>query len=177
MQINFERHLRSRGCSHFCSIVYTNCKFFFNSTMHRAVCDISHSRNHPTFAAVIAFPPSLSFCSGYFSIGDSSVTPLRVLFAIIPSERHPLAPCCYLTFRPSPFSLAIPFLRCWTITLSRKAVAAITSAPKLLRHLGTSLVLLRRNGNRRGGRERRKAGEVKGKRQRKGDRGERRESG
>lgn len=41
-------------------------------------------------------------------------------------------------------------------------MAAITPAPKLLRHLGASLVLLRRNdGNRRGGHERRKAGEVK----------------
>lgn len=143
----------------------------------RAVCDISHFRNHPSFAAVIAspnFPPLPAprhftrdpEASDRRFFGDSSPCSLR---------HHPqrAPPSSALTFRPPPFSLAIPFLRCWTITLSRKAVAAITSAPKLLRHLGASLVLLRRNGNQRGGHVRRKAGEVKEKRRGKRDREER----
>lgn len=154
------------------SVACTDSKFDFGSvrvTMYR----MRHSRNHPSFAVIIASSTVVLPGILQHRVGDSSATPLRVLFATILSEHHPLSPCCYLTFLPPPLSLAIPFLRCWTITLSRKAVAAITSAPKLLRHLGASLVLLRRNGNQRGGRGRRKTGEVKEKRRRKRDREER----
>lgn len=102
---------------------------------------------------VIVRPPRRGYCvppsfrPGSFSIG--SAIPRRLLSSpaprpsssSCPSELPPLYPRLP-TFRPPPFSRAIPFLRCWTITLSRKAVAAITPAPKLLRHLGASLVLL-----------------------------------
>jgi len=179
-QFFWRTHLPKMLLTSLFSIACTDSKFDFGSvqsTMHRAVCDISHSRNHPSFAAVIASPPP-SFYPGYFSI-ESAI--LRRLLSVFSSPASPanatlFQPCCCLTFLPPPFSLAIPFLRCWTITLSRKAVAAITSAPKLLRHLGASLVLLRRNGNQRGGHERRKTGEVKEKRRRKRD-GEEREAG
>lgn len=154
-RFNSQKHIHRRCCSRFCfqsrvpmaSLILNPCD------SRCTVCDVSHSRNHPSrrsYCVLFLFPVVLSGILQH-RVDDSSATPLCVLFASIPIERHPLLPCCRLTFHPPPFSLAIPFLRCWTITLSRKAVAAITSAPKLLRHLGASLVLLRRNGNQRGG--------------------------
>lgn len=115
--------------------------WFHLDAAHDASHHMRHPRNRLSSAAVIAFLRRFT--------QDPLASDRRSLRGFSPCY-HPPSPCCLSSAHL--LSLAIPFLRCWTITLSRKAVAAITPAPKLLRHLGASLVLLHRNdGDQRGG--------------------------